>query len=178
MDSRIRAALPYVALLMIAGGLYWYAGQISYAARAGVLGPDFWPKLIIAVMATLCVYQIARRLIWGNEPEPLAITDDLAAGEVGNDDDAPRFPLLLARGALLTVAYAALISTLGFIVSTFFFLAAFMYIGRVRSHAVIWITSAAGTFLLAIVFLRIVYVSMPRGMPPFDRVADLFLRLF
>ena len=29
--------------------------------------------------------------------------------------------------------------------------------------------------LMAILFLRVAYVSLPRGIPPFDRIADLFL---
>jgi hypothetical protein len=55
------------------------------------------------------------------------------------------------------------------------FLAAFIYLGRYRRHAVIWAFSSAMTVLMGVLFLRVAYVSLPRGIPPFDRISDLFL---
>ena len=57
---------------------------------------------------------------------------------------------------------------LGFLLATFLFLAAFMYLGRYRNHVAIWAISAVVTLLTALMFLRIAYVSLPRGEPPFD----------
>ena len=61
---------------------------------------------------------------------------------------------------------------------TFLFLVAFMYLGRYRAHLVIWLASIIGTLFVAIIFLKVVYVSLPRGVPPFDRVTDAFMNLF
>jgi putative tricarboxylic transport membrane protein len=66
---------------------------------------------------------------------------------------------------------------LGFILGTFLFLAAFMYVGRYREHRAIWATSALVTVLCGVLFLRIAYVSLPRGVVPFDRLTDLFFLL-
>jgi putative tricarboxylic transport membrane protein len=66
---------------------------------------------------------------------------------------------------------------LGFILGTFLFLAAFMYVGGYRDHKAIWGTSAAVTIFCGILFLRIAYVSLPRGIAPFDRATDVFFTI-
>ena len=48
---------------------------------------------------------------------------------------------------------------------------------RYRAHGVIWGASAAVTVLCGILFLRIAYVSLPRGIAPFDRITDLFFAI-
>jgi ABC-type sulfate transport system permease component len=52
-----------------------------------------------------------------------------------------------------------------------------MYVGRYRDHGAIWITSAAVTILCGVLFLRIAYVSLPRGIAPFDRITDVFFAI-
>jgi putative tricarboxylic transport membrane protein len=100
--------------------------------------------------------------------------DELEApGEMSSGE--PKFPLLLVGGIALVLLYAVVLPVLGFVLTTFLFLAAFIYLGRYRRHAVIWTFSATMTVLIAILFLRIAYVSLPRGIAPFDRIADLFL---
>ena len=68
------------------------------------------------------------------------------------------------------------VDTLGFLLSTFLFLAVFMYFGRYRNHVAIWSTSAVITILAALLFMRLAYVSLPRGTPPFDAFTD-FIRV-
>ena len=83
--------------------------------------------------------------------------------------------MLLIGGVILVAVYAVLVPVLGFVLGTFLFLAAFMYVGRYRNHAAIWGASAVVTLLCGVLFLRVAYVSLPRGVAPFDRVADAFL---
>ena len=65
---------------------------------------------------------------------------------------------------------------LGFLLSTFLFIAAFMYIGGYRKHLAVWSISLGVTLLAALVFIRFAYVSLPRGVPPFDAITD-FVRM-
>ena len=81
-------------------------------------------------------------------------------------------------GVALTLAFAIGVSTLGFVLSTFLYLVVFMYAGRYRNHTVIWLSAILGTLLFAFVFLKVVYVSVPRGTPPFDSVTQAVLALF
>ena len=182
--SRIRAALPYAALLVVAGLFYLFAGRIEYSHRPGELGPDFWPKLVIGLMAVVCLYEIVKALWFGSDRAVHGIADELEGSEEEEAEEeeehgAPRRHLsLLIGGGILTVAYGALLPVLGFVLGTFLFLVVFMYLGRYRSHLVIWPASIIGTLSIAVIFLRVVYVSLPRGVPPFDRVADIIIGLF
>jgi putative tricarboxylic transport membrane protein len=56
----VRSALPYFVGLAVAAALFFYAGQIQYTPRPGLLGPDFWPKVAIGLMAAACLFEIAR----------------------------------------------------------------------------------------------------------------------
>src|SRR5919202_906481 len=121
MSSRIRSALPYAIGLGVAVLLFVSASQIHYTPRPGQIGPDFWPKIAVALM----------------------------------------------------LVYAVLVSYLGFLLASFLFLAAFMYLGRYRNHLAVWTVSAGLTVVIAFLFIRFAYVSLPRGEPPFDRFTDL-----
>jgi len=115
---------------------------------------------------------------------------ELAARELDTDADSlafdrepdaeekqPVYPRLLIGGIVLMAVYAVLVPVLGFIIGTFLFLAAFMYVGGYRDHAAIWGTTTAVTIFCGILFLRIAYVSLPRGVPPFDRATDIFFAI-
>jgi hypothetical protein len=172
MAALIRSILPYVIGLGIAGALYINTGFIDYTPRAREIGPAVWPRLAIALMAAACLFEIVRRLAGGrSDTRGVAETLDRESEAAAQ----PGQPRLVAGGVVLVAAYAVLMPILGFITGTFLFLAAFMYLGRYRNHAVLWGASALVTILCGILFLRIAYVSLPRGIPPFDRVIDAFL---
>jgi putative tricarboxylic transport membrane protein len=171
----IRSVMPYAVGLALAIALYIYAGTFEYAPRPGQLGPETWPRLAILLMGASCVWEISRRFIAGNQD---------AAGfleafdrEADTEGKQPVYPRLLIGGIVLMAIYAVLVPVLGFILGTFLFLAAFMYVGGYRAHGVIWGASAAVTIFCGILFLRIAYVSLPRGIAPFDRVTDIFFAI-
>ncbi len=172
--ATIRFTLPYVIGLGVAALLFHFAQQIEFTPRPGSLGPDFWPKLAIGLMAAVCLFEIARGLL-GMRTETHGVADALEAEEE-TEENAPTYPMLLIGGVVLVAVYALVVETLGFLLSTFLFLAAFMYLGRYRRHAAVWLTSAGVTLAAAVLFMRIAYVSLPRGTPPFDAVTD-FIRV-
>jgi putative tricarboxylic transport membrane protein len=170
--SAIRAAFPYAIGLAVAAVLYIFAQQIEYSPRPGMLGPDFWPKAAIALMAVVCLFEIVCAMA-GMRSQTLGVVDTLDKDE---SEQPPTYPKLLLGGIVLVTIYAVVVGFLGFLLSTFIFLAAFMYVGRYRNHLAIWATSAAITLLAALIFIRLAYVSLPRGVPPFDAVTD-FVRV-
>ena len=87
------------------------------------------------------------------------------------------YPRLLLLGMVMTVAYVALIETLGFFLCTFLYLAGFMLIGRYRRIGVVAVTSLIGSLVFMFVFMKIVYVSLPLGQEPFVRVSLMLMRL-
>jgi putative tricarboxylic transport membrane protein len=171
--SAIRSALPYFVGLAVAAVLFHYAQQIEYTARPGVLGPDFWPKAAIGLMTAVCLFEIARALLGARE-EAHGVSDALE--KEGDEQPAKSYPWLLIGGVVLVSVYAALVDVVGFLLSSFLFLSAFMYLGRYRNHAAIWGTSTVITLVVALIFMRFAYVSLPRGAPPFDAFTD-FIRV-
>lgn len=171
-QSSLRAILPYLVGLALAVALYIYAGQIDYTPRAGELGPAVWPRLALVLMGASCAFEIVRRLA-GSSVQARGITEILDR-ESGADDER-KYPLLLIGGIVLILVYALVVPLLGFLLSTFIFLAAFMYLGRYRNHRAVWAASSVVTILCGVLFLRVAYVSLPRGIAPFDRVTDAFL---
>ena len=62
-QTRLRLALPYFVGLIVAGVLFYSANQIQFTQRGNELGPDFWPKIAIGLMAVVCVIEIVRAMI-------------------------------------------------------------------------------------------------------------------
>lgn len=54
-SSRFIRALPYATAGTVAGYLYYLAASFDFQARAGTLGPDFWPKLILSLAIAVCL---------------------------------------------------------------------------------------------------------------------------
>lgn len=175
--SRLAAAAPYAVLLAAAAFLFVVAGEAG-GGRPGQLGPMFWPRMAIILMALMCAIEIARIVRARGRGEAHGIADLAEAGGEAESADAPRQPRLLAGGVALTLAYGVLIPLLGFPLTTFAYAVAFMYLGGYRSHPVIWLSAFLGSLLLSVLFLKVVYVSLPRGVPPFDQATDLIVGLF
>jgi hypothetical protein len=172
-NALLRSIVPYAVGLAAAALLFFFARQIEYTPRPGMLGPDFWPKMAIGLMAAVCLFEIARSLA-GVKSETHGVADALEKGDA--EETAPTYPGLLIGGIVLVAVYAVVVDILGFLLSTFLFLPAFMYLGRYRKHAAVWSTSAIVTVLAALIFMRFAYVSLPRGEPPFDAFTD-FIRI-
>ena len=170
--QRLWMALPYAVLFAVVAWFYRLAGQIVYTHRGDNLGPDFWPRVALAAIMIICAIEGGRLLILGRGERDAGLIDFEQ-----HEDEAPRSGFLLVAGLVLTVAYGVAMPVLGFLIATFFFLALFMYAGRYRSHRTIWVTSLAGALVTLILFQKVVYVSLPRGVPPFDGPADLILKL-
>lgn len=164
----VRRAVPYLLAVAVAAGLYLLTLAFP-PPRPGTLGGAFWPRAAIALMAIAALWEL------------IVIVRGAAARErrIDEEPDAAdaRHPLLLAGGIVLVVAYAAAITTLGYVLASFLFLVAFMYLGGYRRHRVIWASAVLGIIAVAFVFLKIVYVSLPRGVPPFEGWMQSLLRL-
>jgi hypothetical protein len=161
---------------VFAAAAFWFSGDIAYTRRAGQLGPNLWPMFAAGLIAAVCIYEIVtavamRRRATGGSAETVD-TESAATGET------PTYPKRLIAGIVLTLGYGLLVPVLGFLVASFLYLVLFMYCGRYRSHQVIWGASVLGILVVALVFLKLVYVSLPRGLPPFDSVTDLVTGLF
>ena len=165
MHDRLKAAAPYAALLAGAAYLFHDASRFAYSPRPGELGPDFWPKAVLVLLMLACAWQlVAGALSRPAAPRPTVPASDAAA-------ETPRHARLLAAGAVATFGYVLILPEAGFFVSTALYLALFMLIGRYRRYGVIAAASIAGSLAFIFVFMRIVYVSLPLGMGPFQKLS-------
>jgi hypothetical protein len=172
--SVLRSVAPYFVGLAVAAFLYYSAQGIEYTQRAHELGPQTWPELAILLLGASCLFEIIRRVIVGNRDA----TGFIEAFERDEEEEkTPVYPSLLIAGIVLMAIYAVVVPYVGFIFGTFLFLAAFMYVGGFRAHATIWLTSFFVTFLCGVLFLRIAYVSLPRGIEPFSMATDIFFKI-
>jgi putative tricarboxylic transport membrane protein len=170
--SLLRSLLPYGIGAAVAAALFVHSGYIDYTPRPGEIGPATWPRLAIALMAASCLFEMVRRIVTKNA-KATGIVDALDRDEPTEPET--RYPLALVAGIGLMAVYAVAVPYLGFLLGTFLFLAAFMSVGGSRRHLVIWTASVVVTLFCGVLFLRIAYVSLPRGIAPFDRVTDAFL---
>lgn len=180
MLTRLRKALPYFVVLAVTGVLFVMAGRIDFSAPGGRIGPDFWPKVILGLATITCVYQIVKTLLWDSDQVVgvlESIIEETPAETAAVAAPEPRYPRLIIAGIVLTVAYVVLIEILGFFLSTFFYLAAFSWIGRYRRTGVVIATALIGSLAFMYMFMKVVYVSLPLGQGPFAQVTFFLMRI-
>jgi len=174
MIPRYRALLPYVLVLAAGAFLMWTAFHFEFAPRGDRPGPDVWPRAILTLVIVTCLVRIVTVLRRPHRAEPVMLEDVIGDPlPTAERDAAPpqRFPRLLATGIALTVLYVALLGTLGFFVDTALYIGALTRTGRYRRWPVIVGVSLAGALAFMLVFMRIVYLSLPIGRPPFSFVS-------
>jgi len=140
--------------LLCLTGLYFYvlSGKFTYVATPGQLGPDFWPKIILILLMLLAAYDFV-----------VAVRIKEETAKKDSEQKTNRYPLLLFIGSILTVGYVYFVSILGFPLTTFLYLMGFMYTGRYRKMGVIAVSSFITVIVMLLIFVKLVYVSLPLG---------------
>lgn len=183
MLSQLRKNAPYVVVFSISAYLYFVARQIDFAAPGGRIGPDFWPKAILAMAMAACAYEIVKNLLFGKTGRELSgvlqsIVEEAPDGFTAiSEEEQKTYPHLLLIGIAMTIGYVVLIERLGFFLCTFIYLAVFMLVGRYRRAGVVLATSLIGSLVFMFVFMKIVYVSLPLGQEPFSELTFFLMRL-
>ncbi len=164
---RLKAALPYVVVLAVGAFLYHAADTFQFEQVSGRIGPGAWPKLILVLLLVTA--------LWG------AVSSAVHAGkaattEPGGSDEAllhpPEiYPHLVWIAVGVTLGYLLLLPIVGFFLGTIAFVAVLMYLGHFRRPLPIAVLSVATSLAFMFVFMRVVYVSLPVGTAPFNRVS-------
>jgi putative tricarboxylic transport membrane protein len=179
MNPRYRALVPYVLVLGATAFLTWSALHFEFTPRGDHPGPDVWPRAILALIGISCVVRIVGVLRRPAATDPVMLADVLDTRPDGEPDAPPprRYPLRLAIGVALTAAYVALLGTLGFFIDTVLYIALLTRTGRYRRWPVIVVVAFAGALAFMAVFMRVVYLSLPIGRPPFSAVSLALMQL-
>lgn len=183
LTGRVVRILPYAVVGAGAGYLYHVAAGIQYHHRAGTLGPDFWPKLILGLIIATCLYQMAKVVIFGARGSASGVLDEMveestkAHGDAGPVVGPERHLFVLLGGIALTAAYVWIIAQLGFFLATAPYVAAFIALGGYRRWGVNAAVSLIGTLAMMFFFMKLVYVSLPLGQEPFAQVTFFLMRV-
>ena len=175
--GKLTRVLPHAVMLMVACWLYWVAARID-VETGGRISPAVWPKAIIVFMGLLCVYEVVKRLVVGTTFDAKGL---LSGAQLPADAPEPARPAenhrMLFAGIAAIGGYVFAVPWLGFFPATALFLAVFPWLGGLRRPALLAAVSLAGTLVLALVFLKVAYISLPLGEGPFRALSLALLRL-
>ena len=147
-------------------------GTWGLDAIARGLGPGFWPRVALIGLALACLAKFVEE--WRRA----------RAGTVVAVERDARLPLSrakLAAGIALIVLYVFLAPYVGFALVTALFIATFMVLCGTRSMPVIAAHVVIGTAGLLYLFVKLVYLPLPKGDGPFEALTLALyraLRLF
>jgi putative tricarboxylic transport membrane protein len=157
MTALRRAAAPALGLAACVA-LLLHAGSLDEFARAGQLGPAFWPRLALIGLGLACLAQ----LVVGTRAPVSAPTSADPQPEL----DRRR----LAAAVTLLVLYVLLTPWVGFPLATAGFILAFMRLSGARSWAGTLASAAVGTAGLLLLFVKLVYLPLPKGDGAFEAI--------
>jgi putative tricarboxylic transport membrane protein len=152
------AGAPVVGVLLSIA-LFFQARGMDEIAQPGQLGPSFWPRMILVGLALAC----AAKLI-------VDVRSSYAGVDTGVTARPPISRTKLFASIGLILLYMILAPVIGFALATAGFIAGFMWVSGSRSIPMIVGNMAVGTVLLLYVFVKFVYLPLPKG----DWVFEVF----
>ncbi len=145
-----------IGLLAFCGLLYWQAGHVS-APPFVPIGPAFYPRVILILLAGLSLWLIAEDLL--RKPLP----EKKVAKPTG---PAPNYRKVLL-GFIIFLGYVAGLSLIGYPTATFLFVLGLSWsIGprNVRELPKLIVIAVGTTLSTYLIFEKYLYVFLPRGL--------------
>ena len=168
--------VPHVVMLAVACWLYWLASGID-VETGGRISPAVWPKAIIVFMGLLCAYEIVKRLVVRTDFVAKGLLSGSELPAAVEESGPPEDYRMLFAGIAAVAGYVFAVPWLGFFPATAAFLLVFPWLGGQRRPIALVVSSLVGTIVLAVVFLRVAYISLPLGEGPFRELSLGLLQL-
>ena len=162
MTRAVAGPLMGVVLAIV---LFWHTRGLDDVAQTGQLGPGFWPRLVLIGLGAASLAKLV-----------LDVRSVRRAADVTVERPAISPPLLVA-GIATIVLYVVAAPLLGFALATMLFVAAFMALAGARSAAAIVATSVLSTVVILYVFIKVVYLPLPKGAGAVENVTLALYRL-
>ncbi len=156
-------------ILIILAAIYFYflSGNIDAPPGPDQLGAAFWPRMILIFLMVSCIMKGAEIFRARRKPE-------LQEAETAAVDlDSVKLGIMIA----LIVAAVYFMDVLGFALANFFFLLLFMRVAGLRKKAPLLVTSLLGTVLLLYIFVKVVYLPLPKGDWVFNDMTIFLYRI-
>jgi hypothetical protein len=134
----------------------------------GELGPYFWPRAILILLMVSCgiksIEILASRKEAGTAGEPNASLPQVRISK-----------LVALIAVVIGVVFA--MDKIGFLLSNFLFLLVFLFLTGLRRKFLLLLIPAGGTVGLLYLFVKVVYLPLPKGMWFFEDITLFFYRL-
>ena len=155
-------------LIIFSLALYFYslASPLEEFSPPGQLGPAFWPKLSLLFLMIGCGIKAG---------ETYYSRRKKSAPEEQTSVYPPANFLKLGVMIGLIILVVIGMETIGFLLANFLFLILFMRVAGVKRKFPLFLTSFLGTIILLFIFVKIVYLPLPRGQGIFN---DLTIYLY
>jgi len=155
----IKSSAGVLVILGFAILAYVLSTRIDSFPMPGQLGPAFWPRMIIVLLIVSGFIKVGELVAeWrkGFSPELTC------AGQV----NGARLAAIIVTMLLCVLA----IDYIGFALSIFCFIIVFLRLAGVRKPLSLILSSVLGTVGLLYLFVKVVYLPLPKGAWLFERV--------
>lgn len=168
MGSARRVAAPLAGVLLSLALLLSTRG-LNQVVHGPQLGPGFWPRLVLIGLAAACLAKLVSVL----RHDRGGRSREAPSGEAPAGISRAK----LAAAIALIFLYVLASESAGFALTTAGFIAAFMWLCGARSPLVIAANTLVGTVGLLYLFVKAVYLPLPKGDGPFEAVTLALYRL-
>ena len=163
--TRARLVAGPLAGVALAIVLFWHTRGLDEVARGGQLGPGFWPRLVLIGLGASSLAKLV-----------LDLRRTRRRVDVSVERPAISHALLVA-GIATIVLYVIAAPLLGFAFATMLFVAAFMWLSGARSVVMVVATAVLSTVAVLYVFIKVVYLPLPKGAGAAEGVTLALYRL-
>lgn len=170
-------ALGNLVLIAVSIFLLWQCECIVEIQPEGELSVRTWPRFALLMIIALSLFNASQDVFSAWRSGKSSSGDQGATESIWADVD---FKTLGVAVALLFI-YPLLMQIVGFALATVVFISIFLFWGNYRHPVKTPLIVLGGTLLILYVFVKIVYVPLPRGMGFFDDATIAlyqFLRIF
>jgi putative tricarboxylic transport membrane protein len=170
--QRARAALPYLIVFAVGAFLYYSAANFEFEEASGRIGPGAWPKLILLVMLAAALWGMVMSALQNGKAHGGTAHERTEQDETEALLRPPEiYPALVWLAVAATSGYLVLLPFTGFFLSTIVYSFALIYLGHYRRLSHVALLSVAIAFAFMFLFMRVVYVALPAGVAPFDKLS-------
>ncbi len=163
-----KSLLGPLLIVLLAAYFYFLAGKIDAPPTPEHLGAAFWPKMILIFLMVSSGIKAGEILI----AQRKAGAEAAPAGPLP-EVDTPKLAAMIA----VVIAAVYFMDFIGFPLANFLFLLLFMRIAGLRKKLPLFLTSALGTIFLLYLFVKIVYLPLPKGQWLFDDMTIFLYRV-
>lgn len=150
--------------------IYFYslADKLEAFCPPGQLGPAFWPKMSLILLLAGCLIKSAE--VFKERHQKNALEEKASP--------PPSVDILrLVTMICLVILSVVGMDLLGFLLTNLLFLLFFLRLTGVKKKISLILTSFLGTFFLLYLFVKMVYLPLPRGQGIFNDLTIFIYRI-